>query len=56
MTSSPWALPAVPNYYTLKTKLLLESSVRNRSQQSETEVNARTEKSQIEVMNKLAFC
>ena len=28
MTSSPWTLPAVPNYYALQTKLLLKSNVR----------------------------
>ena len=28
MTSSPWTLPAVPNYYTSLSKLLLKSNVR----------------------------
>ena len=28
LTSSPWTLPSVPNYYTLQAKLLLKCNVK----------------------------
>ena len=37
----PWNLPAVPNYYTLETNLLLKSNIRIRSESSKAEVSVR---------------